>query len=1116
MAVGNFEFAAIPIHFLCCHSLFLGKNLTELRDEMAHHIDVMHKINQILSVRHTQPWHQVVCNLIEAQEDPWQLKGSICNEVEFLPILQQVEDIYALQLFYFAKTLPAYWGGEYQKAQEYIVLTEKYLDAVAGTFLTDSMFWFYRCLISLALYDDAVADTQAGIIRDVQIWQQKVRHSADHAPMNNLHRRYLVEAEMARVLGNIPEAEDAYDNAIEEAQLNEYLSDEAMANELAGKFYLKRGKNRIAQVYLMQARYLYEQWGATAIVQRMVRQYGTLVELRNTSKQDVTSSSSASASSDTSAPSGTHPHCSVLDIYTLLKSSQTISEEIHLEGLLEKIMRIMVENAGAQKGVLLLKEPQWQIQAIVETTSNKVEIFQGIDLELEDDMLARSIVQYVIRTGHSLLSINASRDVRFMRDPYVRRHSLKSVLCEPIMHQGQFTAILYMENNLTVGVFTEDRLEVLKMLGAQAAISIENARLYAGLEEKVQERTQQLQQKTQELAEKNIELAKASRFKSEFLANMSHEIRTPMNAVIGFSALALKTELSPRQYDYVAKIESSARSLLGLINDILDFSKIEAGKLEIETIDFNLEDVMDTVTNIVSVKAMEKGIDFISTTGSDVPVFLVGDPLRLRQVLINLSNNAIKFTSSGHVVVNTELLRKDDAQCLLRFSVSDTGIGMTDEQVTKLFTAFSQADTSITRRFGGTGLGLAISKTLVELMGGQISVVSETGKGSTFSFTATFAYNPHERKREQAVAADMKGVTDTITGARVLLVEDNVLNRQVAAEILKGLGVFVEMAANGREAVDAVKLREYDIVFMDVQMPVMGGYEATALIREDERFKDLPIVAMTAHAVSGTREACIAAGMNDYVGKPIEPEHVHKALLRWLKPSTRELILEKRGKPQQVEAQEVDVEFPETLVGIDIESALRRLNGDKRFFKELLIDFSKDYAAVTEEMQAEIQKGDLNVAQRMAHTIKGTAGNLSATDVYAAAGELERAIKEKKDDRYVMLLSNLDKALKQVLESLKVLKRPNIAAPPGNTSNDLDKIEPILKELYSFTKNDSPNALASLIRFKEAVDVSVIPEEISRLEEQINDFDFPNALNTLKEIAKKMNLSPEDEHDDDR
>ncbi|MBF0240445.1 MAG: AAA family ATPase [SAR324 cluster bacterium] len=509
MEVSNFEYAALSSYFICTHSLFLGINLSQLKETMSYHIQIMRKISQTVSLGYTEPWLQVTLNLLGNTENPWRLQDIACHETEFLPALEETQDRYDLLQFYFINSLLAYWGQQYREAETQILLAEPYLDAVVCSFLADSLFWFYRCLIALALHDQAEPAQQGKIMEEVETWLNKVKFSADHAPMNNLHRRYLVEAEKARVLGNILEAQEAYDHAIFHAHANEFLNDEAMANELAGQFYWKRGKTRIAGVYLNEAIYLYRQWGANAIVQRMIRDYGNLVELREVSKSDFSPPALLSARTDfTIRNASTQSHSEILDIHTLLKSSQTLSEEILLENLLEKIMRIMVENAGAQKGVLLLKNPQWRIQAVAETVSSTVEVFQGspLDSEASQSQLPQSMVQYVLRTGQNLVLDHAFNDKRFMSDPYVTRHSLKSVLCEPILHQGQFKAILYLENNLTPGAFTEDRLEMLKMLSSQVAISIENAQLYANLEEKVRERTLQLQQKTEELAERNREM----------------------------------------------------------------------------------------------------------------------------------------------------------------------------------------------------------------------------------------------------------------------------------------------------------------------------------------------------------------------------------------------------------------------------------------------------------------------------------------------------------------------------------------------------------------------------------------------------------------------------------
>ena len=589
----------------------------------------------------------------------------------------------------------------------------------------------------------------------------------------------------------------------------------------------------------------------------------------------------------------------------------------------------------------------------------------------------------------------------------------------------------------------------------------------------------------------------ANQAKSRFLANMSHEIRTPMNAILGLARILEDSPLAAPELRHVGQIQLSARLLLGILNDILDFSKIEAGQLELERAPFALDAVLRSVSTIVSADAHGKGIEARFNTAPGVPPVLVGDSLRLQQILINLAGNAVKFTQVGEVVVTVRPVEERDRKVMLEFSVRDTGIGIAPEQHERLFQAFSQGDSSTTRRYGGSGLGLTITSRLVGLMGGTISITSEPGQGSEFRFTARFG-----EAEESAVHPGDRGNTrrppslaGRLAGLRLLLVEDNEINQEVAKNLLIRAGAVVEIAEDGETAVALLRKKNtvFDAVLMDLQMPGMDGYEATRIIRNDLKLTTLPVIAMTANAMSGDRERSKQAGMNAHLAKPIEIEEVFATLAAHV-PEHPAVT------PQPPATQNDILEFPD-IPGIDRREAARRLNGDTKLFTYLLGRLTQQFGDASERIRSDLAAGNRAGALLHTHTLRGYAANLGARDIATLTASLELAIREEKGENATILLLALDDAVNKLVtaaianqERLKTRgnEAPNIPNDDGHVSPDS------IEKLLTVLGDNNMNALEIMGNIRNNIAHSYGSARADQISDAIDRLDFTEAAMILR------------------
>jgi PAS domain S-box-containing protein len=962
---GNLVYASYCCNCLITLRLADGAPLDEVQREAEHLFRFAQKARFGLVIANMNG-QLMLMRALHGLPHRFQLAAQVeCSEEAFQRHLEQDPHLAVAACAYWIRKLQIHvFDGDHTGAIDAAAKAHTLLWTLPS-FFELAEYHFYRALASAAHHGTAPADERPTLRESIAAHHRQIAIWAANCPENFKNREALVAAELARTEERDMEAMRHYEVAIASAREQGIVQNEALAYELASNFYRTRGFAEIAETYLRQACARYARYGAHAKV--------TQLEQRHARHAGLRAAALSMGAIDTSNRQ--------LDLDTVVKAAQAVSREIVLPALIETLMRMMIEHAGADRGMLILPAAgDLQVEAEATSTRDKVDVILK-RTPASPTTLPESLLRYVVRVRESILLDDVAASHLFADDPYFRSQSPKSVLCLPLLKQAKLVGILYLENRLAPRAFTRSRLAILEMLAAQAAISLENATLYASLQAR-EARIRRLVESSiigimfwgmdgsitdandaflqmvgysrQELldgklrwesmtppeykaldAQKLVEVRAtrtstpyekeflrkdgthlpaligavlfddspdhgvafvldlserkraeterqarqaaeaASRAKSAFVANMSHELRTPLNGILGYAQILERDPtLDGRQLAAVDVIRKSGEHLLTLINDILDMAKIEAGKMELYPVDIPLVRFVQTIADIVAVKAAQQGLELVCDLAPDLPTWVSADEKRLRQVLLNLMSNAVKFTDTGRVTLQVRFTPPDR----LGFEVRDTGIGIAANQLGAIFEPFEQAG-DVQRHLTGTGLGLAISRQYVRLMGGEIEVQSQVGQGSTFRF---------EIRASPLQATTTVAASRTVTGyagprRKVLVVDDVAENRAVATDLLTSLGFEVAEAADGQEGLDMARRLRPDLVLLDIAMPKLDGLDVARMLRRQALFRDVPIIAVSASVSASDSAHCLAAGMNAFLPKPLDADKLLEQIARLLR-----------------------------------------------------------------------------------------------------------------------------------------------------------------------------------------------------------------------------------------
>jgi predicted ATPase/signal transduction histidine kinase len=863
MEVGDLLNTGYSISSYFDFNLLCGIKLDKWESEIDPYCKYLERIKQYSAKAYLSIKQQTAQNLIEKRTQLDCLIGSYYDET--LMICKHIEDgnFTALAYVYIYKLMLAYLFGKYNAALENIAQGEKYLLALSGM-IPIPVFHFYAALTHLALATEQSAEELVEALAQVEIHQRTIDLWAQTAPMNYLHKWHTIEAEKQRILGNKAAAIEHYDLAIAGAKEHQFIHEEALANELAMKFYLDWGKEHIARIYAIEAYRCYDYWGANAKLEQLTNLYAQLLpqESIDTSKTEIEDSNFNSEA---------------LDLKSLIQASYSISQDDRIDRSISKLLELLLVTAGADKCVLILKEHDNLHVTARLTLGEKVEFLTPSPLESSLD-IPISVVRNVENNSTPILLKTDKEYTQFADDTYLLKHQPKSFLCMPILNQSNSIGILYLENKQTKDVFTPQRLDILQVIVAQAAISLENARLYSELRASLTNLEKKVEERTIDLQAAKEEAERANKCKTTFFNNMSHELRSPLNTIIGVTNSFRShkdTPLDAQQRDFLNTIDVSSRHLRSLIGDILDLAKIEAGKLELNCHPINIRDLCDSSLIFFKELVFQKNIRLELDISPNLPDLSV-DELRIRQVLLNLLSNAVKFTPEegcitlkvGHIIATDVSGENSDS---IQFMVIDTGIGIAPENLDLLFQPFSQIDNTLSRQSLGTGLGLNLVREIIEMHGGRVNVSSEIGVGSRFIFDLPIADSQFvfPLKQDETSGTSTQLPThdpNRKTTPKIVIVDDNTIDGDTISDYLEGRGYHIILAANGLEAIDLTKLHHPDSIL--INMPILDGISAIEQLRSDPQFANLPIIVL---ALPETKdlELYLKAGASHHLTKPI-------------------------------------------------------------------------------------------------------------------------------------------------------------------------------------------------------------------------------------------------------